>query len=383
MSSGSSARLASGVVVETAPLASASSSSAAVLQKKALGKSASSLDMQSGGASTPRAHSHVAPAHSGYSSGASTPRTPGSARSGALRRVGSTASLRNEPKSPRVSTPNNNQVMSEFVFVPSKSAPIRNADGSVDAAKPASPAAGMPVSPHNYSSSDLGALRASGVTSLRNSSSMIDALSVTLTRNTSGLRESPSTSSARLASSRDAANAVGKGQASASSANEVYLLGDWNNWMPVSMNQESAGHWCVITPVPTGYHEYCFEVDGRKMVSTRHPLCNDGHCNWRTIYGPRHRRKSWVRKFVLMIRELFLAASSAPHTPGGVGGGASGANDHEDEISEFLEELSEAGTPRSAAGLPKKPRAIYPLRYFIFAMLVYLVVYYVITTLWL
>jgi hypothetical protein len=46
------------------------------------------------------------------------------------------------------------------------------------------------------------------------------------------------------------------------------------------------GVWSVVTPVPTGYREFCFVVDGRFTVSTKHPTTADGTCNWRTVYGP-------------------------------------------------------------------------------------------------
>lgn len=48
----------------------------------------------------------------------------------------------------------------------------------------------------------------------------------------------------------------------------------------------AAGVWSVVTIVPSGYREFCYNVDGRFAVSKKHPTNNDGSCNWRTVYGP-------------------------------------------------------------------------------------------------
>lgn len=50
--------------------------------------------------------------------------------------------------------------------------------------------------------------------------------------------------------------------------------------------------WSVVTIVPGGYREFCYNVDGKFAVSKKHPTNSDGSCNWRTVYGPpsgRHR----------------------------------------------------------------------------------------------
>lgn len=38
--------------------------------------------------------------------------------------------------------------------------------------------------------------------------------------------------------------------------------------------------------VPSGYREFCYNVDGEFTVSHKHPTNADGSCNWRTVYGP-------------------------------------------------------------------------------------------------
>jgi len=87
----------------------------------------------------------------------------------------------------------------------------------------------------------------------------------------------------------------------------VNLCGDWNKWKKIPLENQSpaplysANHsqrnlkqlkspkkpmWVVITPVPVGYHEFCFEVDGEFCISSQHPISADGSSNWRTIHGP-------------------------------------------------------------------------------------------------
>mmetsp|Transcript_16347 Transcript_16347/g.35493 ORF Transcript_16347/g.35493 Transcript_16347/m.35493 type:complete len:446 (+) Transcript_16347:177-1514(+) len=75
-------------------------------------------------------------------------------------------------------------------------------------------------------------------------------------------------------------------------ASAVFLCGDWNQWSRISLTRELTGCWSVITPVPLGYHEYCFELDGKFCVSSKHPTNSDGTCNWRNIYGPDRPDKS-------------------------------------------------------------------------------------------
>jgi hypothetical protein len=47
-----------------------------------------------------------------------------------------------------------------------------------------------------------------------------------------------------------------------------------------------AGVWSVVTVVPSGYREFCYNVDGEFTVSRKHPTNVDGTYNWRTVYGP-------------------------------------------------------------------------------------------------
>lgn len=42
----------------------------------------------------------------------------------------------------------------------------------------------------------------------------------------------------------------------------------------------------MITPVPVGYCEFCYIVDGRVTVSQKHPTTKDKSRNWRNVYGP-------------------------------------------------------------------------------------------------
>lgn len=81
----------------------------------------------------------------------------------------------------------------------------------------------------------------------------------------------------------------------------VHVCGDWSRWRPIAMQLEeesvksnirkrtSNSHrtWSVITPVPIGYHEFCFVTDSHMTVSRRHPMTPDGNRNWRTVRGPR------------------------------------------------------------------------------------------------
>lgn len=46
------------------------------------------------------------------------------------------------------------------------------------------------------------------------------------------------------------------------------------------------GTWSIVTVVPSGYREFCYQVDGKFAVSRKHPTNSDGSCNWRTVYGP-------------------------------------------------------------------------------------------------
>jgi len=70
---------------------------------------------------------------------------------------------------------------------------------------------------------------------------------------------------------------------------DVKLSGSWNGWMPVQMYHEGGGMWSVVTPVPTGTHEFKFVVDGEWRHSTRHPTVGDDEetmNNIRVIRGP-------------------------------------------------------------------------------------------------
>mmetsp|Transcript_464 Transcript_464/g.838 ORF Transcript_464/g.838 Transcript_464/m.838 type:complete len:188 (-) Transcript_464:399-962(-) len=66
---------------------------------------------------------------------------------------------------------------------------------------------------------------------------------------------------------------------------KVFLCGDWNDWTPVSM--EYQGVWSKIVKIPSGYHEYCFVVNGQPVVSSAHPVASSRTVNWRTIAAPK------------------------------------------------------------------------------------------------
>lgn len=70
---------------------------------------------------------------------------------------------------------------------------------------------------------------------------------------------------------------------------DVKLSGAWNGWMPVQMYHEGGGMWSVVTPVPSGTHEFKFVVDGEWKHSTRHPTVGESPetmNNIRVIKGP-------------------------------------------------------------------------------------------------
>lgn len=115
---------------------------------------------------------------------------------------------------------------------------------------------------------------------------------------------------------------------------DVKLAGSWNGWMPIQMYHEggmvillswvshlpafgrggkeqslawksgeidefidflclvdgnAGGMWSVVTPVPSGTHEFKFIVDGEWKHSTRHPTVGDDEENMnniRVIRGP-------------------------------------------------------------------------------------------------
>lgn len=52
---------------------------------------------------------------------------------------------------------------------------------------------------------------------------------------------------------------------------DVQLSGDWNDWKAIQMFHEGGGLWSVVTPVPSGPHEFKFIVDGEWKHSNRHP----------------------------------------------------------------------------------------------------------------
>lgn len=76
----------------------------------------------------------------------------------------------------------------------------------------------------------------------------------------------------------------------------------------------------MITPVPLGYHEFCYLINGTLIVSRRHPITSSGDSNWRIIRGPplrsRHRRprsilhrdgklQSFLRKITKFVDSVF------------------------------------------------------------------------------
>lgn len=70
---------------------------------------------------------------------------------------------------------------------------------------------------------------------------------------------------------------------------DVKLSGAWNGWLPIQMYHEGGGMWSVVTPVPSGTHEFKFVVDGEWKHSTRHPTVGESvetMNNIRVIKGP-------------------------------------------------------------------------------------------------
>jgi hypothetical protein len=71
--------------------------------------------------------------------------------------------------------------------------------------------------------------------------------------------------------------------------------------------------WSVITVVPSGYREFCYNVDGGFTVSRKHPTNAEGTCNWRTVYGPPPRAApadqpmQWFIQFSEAVAESMLA----------------------------------------------------------------------------
>lgn len=68
----------------------------------------------------------------------------------------------------------------------------------------------------------------------------------------------------------------------------VHLCGDWSDWRPIAMSVENDKQrvWSVITPVPSGYCEFCYIADGHVTISRKHPTTSDCSRNWRNVYGP-------------------------------------------------------------------------------------------------
>lgn len=61
--------------------------------------------------------------------------------------------------------------------------------------------------------------------------------------------------------------------------------------------------WCVITPVPVGYTEFCYIVDDVVTVSNKHPTTTDGSRNWRHIHGPPLRSRSAASAKLLSLQQ--------------------------------------------------------------------------------
>ncbi|MEN3013639.1 MAG: glycogen-binding domain-containing protein [Endomicrobiia bacterium] len=51
-----------------------------------------------------------------------------------------------------------------------------------------------------------------------------------------------------------------------SKAKKVALIGDFNNWVPVTMNKVSSSKWELTVEIPEGRYLYNFLVDGKIML---------------------------------------------------------------------------------------------------------------------
>lgn len=64
-------------------------------------------------------------------------------------------------------------------------------------------------------------------------------------------------------------------------AQNVYLIGNFNNWKPgtLKMIKNHSGEWSVFVPLPQGRYQYLFIVDGREIADPTNPLTQlrDGH----------------------------------------------------------------------------------------------------------
>ena len=49
-------------------------------------------------------------------------------------------------------------------------------------------------------------------------------------------------------------------------AKKVHLVGDFNDWKPVSMKKQKDGRYAITVPLNPGTHEYKFVVDGQWRV---------------------------------------------------------------------------------------------------------------------
>mmetsp|Transcript_796 Transcript_796/g.1468 ORF Transcript_796/g.1468 Transcript_796/m.1468 type:complete len:224 (-) Transcript_796:2235-2906(-) len=77
-------------------------------------------------------------------------------------------------------------------------------------------------------------------------------------------------------------------------ANNVEIVGSWNNWKPLAMNKLSTNEshnglsldlYSVEIPVLVGYHEYYFLFNGNPFISYAHPLISNGLRNCRFVAG--------------------------------------------------------------------------------------------------
>jgi 1,4-alpha-glucan branching enzyme len=52
----------------------------------------------------------------------------------------------------------------------------------------------------------------------------------------------------------------------APNAKSVELLGDFNDWSPISMQRRPDGWWYLSVPLIHGHHQYRFIVDGKPTL---------------------------------------------------------------------------------------------------------------------
>lgn len=68
------------------------------------------------------------------------------------------------------------------------------------------------------------------------------------------------------------------------SPTRVTLHGDWDHFSPHLLEKEEERVWSAIVMVPTGYHEFYYQVDGVIRLNPGHAVVEGQHRNWRFIH---------------------------------------------------------------------------------------------------